>query len=338
MPSQSPMRKRYTQFDMNRYLTIGLLILTACNNQNSTYKVQTISLDSASKVYMNVMTAKPYFIAPFIDTTGQSFILGVQQEQGEFITNYMVTKIESKNNNWQKSNQVLLAKNETVEILDTIGTEKISNKNYLYISTKQGEPGSGAAGLASIVFYAIDANTLSKYVLTYSGEEVNDEQVSGEYYYDSALNGNTSLKKFLEAKARDSKYIYKKTAADYDINNPENFNKKFLIDNPNIQESKYHNNDKVNVTYYDEDITKGFDVDTVENKDFKIFVLWRFGVVCFDKSKKKYFPIYIDICNHGCDLQVSFDKGNILNVNYEYGGDSMKFNLDKLTYSREPSR
>lgn len=315
-------------------------MLTACNNQNSTDKTQTqtVSLDSASKVYMNVVTAKPYFIASFADTTGQPFIVGVQEKAG-IMTNYLLTKIESRNNNWQKANEVTLAEDEAVEILDSIKTEKIDNKDYLYVSARQYVPGTGSAGFASIVFYAIDPNSLTKHSLAYSGELINDEQVQGEYYYDSTLNSNTSLKKFLEAKAQASKYVYKKTAADFDINNSKNFEKKFLVDNPDIQESKYHSGDKLNVTYYDEDLTKivGSSVDTVENKDYKVFVLFRFGVVGYDKAKRKYFPIYIDKCNHGCDLHASFDTGNILNVNYDFG-DKLQFNLDKFTYSRETAR
>jgi hypothetical protein len=180
---------------------------------------------------------------------------------------------------------------------------------------------------------------LTKHSLAYSGELINDEQVQGEYYYDSTLNSHASLKKFLETKAKASKYVYKKTSADFDIKNSKNFEKKFLIDNPDIQESKYHSNDKLNVTYYDEDLTKivGSSVDSVENREYKIFVLFRFGVVGYDKSKKKYFPIYIDKCNHGCDLHASFNTGNILNVNYDLG-DQLRFDLDKFTYSRETSR
>jgi hypothetical protein len=324
---------------MSRLLLIGLIILTACNNQSPADKTQTISLDSASKVYMNVVTAKPYFIASFIDTTGQPLIVGIQEKPG-IMRNYLLTSIETRNNNWQKSNETTLAEEEAIEILDSITMERIDNKDYLYISARQYMPGTGSAGLSSIIFYAIDPNTLTKYSLAYSGEEINEEQVvSGEYYYDSSLNGNASLKKFLETKAQNSKYVYKKTAADYDINNPKNFEKKFLIDNPGIQESKYHNEDKLTLTFYNEDLTKivGNSADTVVNKDFKIFVLWRYGVVGFDKAKKKYFPIYIDKCNHGCELHASFDTGNILNVNYEYG-DNMKFDLDKFTYSREPLR
>lgn len=323
---------------MNRLFAIGLLILTACNNQSSADKMQTISLDSVSKVYMNVVTAKPYFLASFADTSGQPFIVGIQEKAG-IMTNYLLTKIESQNNNWQKSNEATLAEDEAVEILDSIRIEKIDNKDYLYISTRQYVPGTGSAGFASIMFYVINPNTLTKYSLAYSGEVINEDQVSGEYYSDSTLNLNPSLKSFLETKAQNSKYVYKKTAADFDINNPKNFEKKFLVDNPEIQESKYHNNDKLTLTFYDEDLTKivGNSADTVENKHFKIFVLWRYGVVGFDKAKKKYFPIYIDKCNHGCELHASFDTGNVLNVNYEYG-DSMKFDLDKLTYSRETSR
>ena len=322
---------------MSRLLTIWLLILTGCNNQNSADKMDTISLDSAYKVYMNVVTAKPYFLESFTDTTGQPFIVGIQEKAG-IMTNYLFTKIESQNYNWQKSKEVTLAEDKAVKILDSIKTVKIDNKDYLFISTWEYVPGTGSAGFASIVFYIIDPNTLNKYSLAYNGEDINDEQVSGEYSYDSALNGNASLKNFLEAKAQGSKYIYKKTSADYDINNPKNFEKKFLVDNPDIQESKYHDNDKLNLTFYNEDLTQfvGNSVDSVENKDFKIFVIRRFGVVGFDIEKKKYFTIYIDKCNHGCELNAAFDIGNVLNVNYEYG-DSMQFDLDKHTYSKRPS-
>jgi hypothetical protein len=327
---------------MNKSLLAFLVILTACNDQATTFatkqQTQTLSLDSASKVYMNIVTAKPYFIASFIDTTSQPFIVGFQEKSG-IIPNYVLTKIESRNNNWQKVNEVTLAEEEAVEILDTIKTEKIENKDYLYVSTKQYVPGTGAAGFASIVFYAIDPASLTRHSLVYSGELVNEDQVSGEYYYDSSLNKNNALKRYLEEKAQTSKYVYKKTAADFDLNNPKNFEKKFLIDNPEIQESRYRNQEKLNVTYYDDDLPRivGSSVDTVENKDYKIFSLFRFGVVGFDKKKKRFFPIYIDKCNNGCDLTASLGVGNILDIVYDLG-DRLKFDLDKFTYSRETKR
>ena len=242
------------------YLFFATIFFTSCKTGTSNPTNQAISTDSAQKVFMDIVVAKPVFVAGFKDSSGRDFIVGIKEYKNpalNFLTNYILTRIVSVNNNWQIEKEDTIDNKLQVDILDSFKVEKISNQNLISFTTKHFMPGRLVENLASIEFHLIDPTNFHDYTIVCDGEIVRendsaqDNIVSGDFSYDDLLNKNPELKKFQEIKSQQSKYIYKKTSADYDINNVANFNKKWMIDNPGIEKREYTNDEPISFTYYD---------------------------------------------------------------------------------------
>jgi hypothetical protein len=319
---------------------LAVTFFTSCNNGTSNIN-QAISADSAQKVYMNILVAKPVFVSAFKDSLDRDFIIGIRPYSNP-LTNYIITRIVSINNNWQTHREDTIGNELQVNILDSFRIEKIKNQNYILFTAKHYMPGRLTEGLASIEFHLIDLNDLHDYSLGYDGEEVEENVVSGEFGYDDLLKQNGELKKFQETRSQQSKYIYKKTAADYDINNVANFKKKWLIDNPNIETREYAYEEPIHLTsygkglideYIGKDLTDNGDV-IFQNADYKIIVMWRHGVYAFDKKHRKQIPIWLYNCFTDWNIYAEFINKNVLSITNE-NCYTVTVDLDKRIYSRK---
>lgn len=320
-------------------LPFAFILLVSCNNgtkQNS----QPITTDSAEKVYMNILVAKPVFVAAFKDSADKDFIIGVRPYSNP-LTNYIVTRIVNVNNNWQTEKEDTIGNELQVNILDSFRTEKVKNQDYITFTAKHYMPGRLTEGMATIEYHLINANNLYDYALAYDGEEVEENIVSGQFTYDDLLNKESELKKFQEARAQQSKYVYKKTATDYDINSNVNHKKKWLVDNPEIETKEYAYEQPIKLTYYTnllQEIEKQFagssNLKSFENDDYKIFVLWRSGVYGVEKKSGKQFPIWLYNCFTDWELYAEFiDKNKLLIENENCY--TVTVDLDKKIYSRK---
>ena len=61
--------------------------------------------------------------------------------------------------------------------------------------------------------------------------------------------------------------------------------------------------------------------------------MFRNNVISFDKMKRKYFPIWIESCMHGCDKSISLASNDNLEIKYiEAGNQAIYIDLAKMTY------
>ena len=343
---------------MNRLLffLFATSLFVSCNNQSNNPTLQTISVDSAQKVFREIVVARPVFVAGFKDSSGRDFIVGIQEYKNpliNFLTNYILTRIVSVDNNWQIEKEDTIDNKDQVDILDSFKVEKIGNQHFISFTAKHFDPARLVENLASIEFHLIDATSFHDYSIACKGEIVQTSDsaesniVSGKIYYDSLLTKNTELKKFQESKSRQSKFIYKKTPIDYDMNNVANYEKKWLIDNPGIEEREYVNDEPIKFTYYTKGLLNGLIdqyifKDTAEdgtkifqNSNYKIIVVWRQGVYAYDKKSQKQFPIWLYNCFQDADFDVELKTADIVSITNDFCNYEVTVNLDEKTYSRK---
>lgn len=199
--------------------------------------------------------------------------------------------------------------------------KKIQNIDYFLFALMESPLGNGDPGLY-LSFIMLNRNTLQFYTLKYVGEPTlrSENAVEGEFLENVALDHNITIKKELYQFAQESKWIYKPSEEEKDINYYRNFEQKWHLDNyPKGAESFYPT--IVKSTYYSENLFQyngNYDNDQViENADFKIVTYFRNNIIGYDKNKKLYFPITVESCATGCDKKIEFVSKYEIEISYE---------------------
>ncbi|RKR05687.1 hypothetical protein C8C83_5038 [Flavobacterium sp. 90] len=199
--------------------------------------------------------------------------------------------------------------------------KKIQDVDYFLFAVMKSPMGNGDHSLY-LSFIMLNMNTLKFYTLEYIGENTvrsrETETVDGAFEESKTLDSNPEIKKELYEFANQSKWIYKPTGKEKDINYYTNFEQKWYSDNAS---KNGKSPDIITSTYYSEDLFKfngEYDKDQVtENESFKIVTYFRNNVIAYDKNKKLYFPIIVESCAHGCAKTIEFVSENEIEVTYE---------------------
>lgn len=217
--------------------------------------------------------------------------------------------------------------------------KQIQNVDYFLFAVMKSPMGNGDPGLY-LSFIMLNMNTLKFYTLEYIGENTvrSRETVDGDFEENKTLDSNPEIKKELYEFANKSKWIYKPTGKEKDINYYTNFEQKWYSDNaPKNGKSP----DIITSTYYSEDLFKlngEYDKDQViENESFKIVTYFRHNVIGYDKNKKLYFPVIVESCAHGCDKTIEFVSENEIEVTYEMNvQEPYTIDLNTIKFSNNP--
>jgi len=91
------------------------------------------------------------------------------------------------------------------------------------------------------------------------------------------------------------------------------------------------------ITYYDQDLFKmesGQIYQKEENNRYTAIALFRNNILCYDKKRKRYFPVWVESCAHGCNKSINFLNDSILEIISEEIKESstIKVNLFTMTY------
>ncbi|KRB55615.1 hypothetical protein [Flavobacterium sp. Root186] len=199
--------------------------------------------------------------------------------------------------------------------------KKIQGVDYFLFAIKESPLGNGDPEIY-LSFIMLNTNSLKFYALKYIGEYTlrSGEFVDGEFTKDKILESNTAVYNELYQFGAKSKWIYKPTEEEKDINFYKNFEEKWNEDNyPEGKESSYPT--IVKSTYYGENLFEfngEYDKDQViENNDFKIVSYFRNNIIGYDKNKKLYFPIAVESCHVGCDKEIKFISENEIEISHE---------------------
>ena len=312
------------------------------------------TIERAKKVYINKVNRKPDFILPFISKEKRESVFGYTQGTNLDLN---FTLIKNVNGNWQivKSNKIVNDFGTKIRVLETHpNLIIIDNKKYHFLTLKYVTLGNCCYNLLTLEFIAIDLESLMQYKITYSGETDGDNMVFDGAYddYDKNFPSNLkNLKNKLESYARNSKYIIKQVPINENIDDIENYDKKFILDNPFTQDNTDVFGVSMNVTYYDKDlINKNTRVGNIKHNykisKYLIYQTENDSFIGLDTQSNKYFPIYINtyIAYHSRDMRDIVVKinDNILSFHFtmSIGEGKCCFNeidFNDLTYSYRDS-
>lgn len=309
------------------------------------------TIELAKKIYISKVNRKPDFILPFISKEKRESIFGYTQGTNLDLN---FTLFKNVNGNWQivKSNKIVNEFGTKINVLEKLPNPIIiDNKKYHFLTLKDVTLGNCCYGLLSLQFIAIDLESLMQYKITYSGDRDGEDSVFDGAYgdYDKNFPSNLkNLKNKLESYARNSKYIIKQVPINENIDDIENYDKKFIIDNPFTQDNTDVSGVRMNLTYYDQDlVNKNTRVGDIKHKykisKYLVYQTADDSFIGFDTQSNKYFPIFINthVAYHLRDFR-EIDvkiKDNILAFYFIWnsgGGNKCCFSeidFNDLTYS-----
>ncbi|MEI8202455.1 MAG: restriction endonuclease [Bacteroidota bacterium] len=215
---------------------------------------------------------------------------------------------------------------------------------YLYFNYCL-SPMGNAINYNEIYFSLMSLKDFQQVTLNYGGipfydNEGNSKYIKGDFSNLEELNNKPEILNYLERKASKCSLIYRATKKDLELNTPENFIKKWKIDNPKIKSVWEVNENTIEesivITFYDVSI---FPKETnsifqeIENDNYKIVAIFRNNILGYDKFQRKFFPIWVESCSHGCNKNISFIEDNILKITYSEANDqNIIINLSEKTY------
>lgn len=209
----------------------------------------------------------------------------------------------------------------------TIQQKKEGNNHYLLLTAKETFKGQ-AITEKTINFILLDINSLEHYTLVYEGTSSVRcyECIDGDYLPAPLLDKKPALKSILFEYANKSKWVYRPaTQAEQDARHFINYEQKWNDDNRednHLANGHSGISEPIYSTYYADDIFKLTAMhasvsDSIENEHFKIVSYFRGNILCFDKQKRLYFPIYIESCITGCNKKIRFVSPETIEILYD---------------------
>lgn len=333
---------------------LSSLLCISCNGQttNRTQEnIVTISNDEATTIFQSLVNIEPInCLATLIDNTECIVCManktGVEDEYNKMfysdvdIVFYKLTKVNDK---WKVETQKPLFSEELIygTFSEDVEVTTIDNKPYLYFSYRTQQ----VTFQASVYFCLFSITNFELTTLEYSGEPIYDNEgdfshVKGEFEPMDRFKSMPDQLSFLKDKAHHSSNIYEKPNQDFGFNSSENYREKWELDNPEVDNvwftKDYSSNQQLKITYYDADL---FDFENgsvsfeIENAYYHLKSFFRGNVIGYDKVKKKFFPIWVEKCQRGCDKEIKFIDDSKFKIIYsEAENQTVVVDLKQMTY------
>ena len=217
---------------------------------------------------------------------------------------------------------------------------KLNNVPYVFFMCREGNAGNAMPPCYGTLYFAL-YNLKTKRIVTldfncwsvYS--EINGkhvESVEGEFVGLDEIKKYAVEMEYLLKQAELSDYIYRPTADDLNLELSQNAVKKWLKDNPQIDNLRDDGLAVVKFTYYDKDKSyeeaKQNAMSIAPNDDYEIFYSWRGSVYGLNKKQQKYFVVYGHESNWGArevswtdksTIEIKLDNGVTLIVDLKSG-------------------
>lgn len=260
-------------------------------------------------------------------------------------------RLSSFANTWQveKKQSIFKEENKYCHFLGDLEISIVDSKPYLFFVYALADEGNGAGNIETLKFSLLSLNNYKLFSLDYTGDAIYDDKTGNfKFIKDGSFSNLDSFKSdaaflsFFEEKAKKSTLIYRPTKEELNINTPNNNEKKWALDNPGVIGEVYSpqkanvTDEPLKITYYNTNLFTNNDASVnskVENANYKFISYFRGSVVGFNKKTRKYFPIWVESCNAGCDKSISLTNTNSLKIRYTGGDQTVIINLNKMTYN-----
>ncbi len=314
-----------------------------------------LSQDDAVKIFENLIHLKPIKCTVAI-LEGKEYIFCLADKTGTESKSFLnpeisFYKLSKFADVWRVETRQDVFKEEAkyCEFLNNLEIVTVDNEPYLYFIYGLVDEGNGSGDIEMIKFSLYSLKTYRLVSLDDEGYASYDIKGNFQFIKDGNFLNVDSLKSqknyldFLEDKAAKSNLIYHPSKKDLDLNDPDNYEKKWTIDNPKIADEVLESNktsvynEPLSITYYNKNLflkNVGSIANQCENTNYKFKAYFRGSIIGYDKQKKKYFPIWVESCMHGCNKEVSFINPITLKIHYTEADDRIiKINLIRMTYS-----
>lgn len=321
---------------------------------------QPISKEEAHSIFKNLVGFEPLYCST-AQIYNKNCIVCMANKTGPYredkmfyaeadVFSYILTNNYDYKWRLETQNRIFYEGEHYTVFQDGFEMKSFDNKPFIYFLYRRACHGNASdhSDLQFTLYSLIDSQLT---VLEYGGYPMysrdgkdNYRGIKGTFTEIKDKDEKPKLYKFLKSKASMSKTIFRPTKEDLDMTRAENYKEKWALDNPNAEEGWRQKGVSfpLNVVYYDESIfptEEGSIISKAENSKFKVISLFRDDVLAYDKIRKKYFAIWVNVerCMRGCDKVVSFTNKTTLQIVYDERLDSnmrIIVNLANMTYTK----
>lgn len=337
------MEKLILCLNMKHSLLFALIILVgllSCKSQtDSNQKLEdqdttniSNSKERADEIFQDVIREKPLLCEQVAFNNG-TYIIGVIKQSTSTFEKYDFIVLHKLENKWQKKlSEIYGEEYKYITPLDTFQLVYIEKKPYIYFQLLENFAGTASAGFSTISFNLFDIISGQFLSLLYEGKDKDENTVEGEFTNKGEFNNALLILNFLEDKASKSKSIYKPSKKELVSDNSKNYEKKWKVDNsniPDIYSAKGVKEGILKLTYYKKELMPFAEaLNKIESSEFIIVSYFRNNVIGYDKKQKKYFPIWIEGCNHCCNKEISFVDDWTVKVYWDECGDNITMTIN----------
>ena len=332
------------------FISIIFLSLASCKNQTEDDKKltnqqsfnHTISEEQAKNIFLDVIRKEPLLCEPVV-VNSDEYIIGVINQSTSAFEKYNFIVLHKFANKWQKKLSKIYGEDfKYITPIDTFQLVYIEKEPYIYFQLLENFVGTAVAGFSIISFNLFDISTGQFLSLLYEGRDKDENTVEGEFTNTGEFNNTPLILNFLEENAAKSRVIYRPTDEDLNLDNPKNYEKKWQVDNsniPDIYNANGYEEGTLKLTYYTNELMPFAEAkERIENSIFIIVTYFRNNVIGYDKTRKKYFPIWIESCNHCCNKEISFVDVFTLKLFWDECGDNIAMTINLKNKSFKVSK
>ena len=308
--------------------------------QRLSLKEKTVSELDALKIFQDATSHKPNFLKS-ISLNGENTIIGSHEmNPASSLSTILVIHVFQKYaQKWIEKNQFEYGNDgKMMETIDKPELVEINGKSKIYFLAKRNEIGLGFAGFSDLEFNLYDPTENAIRTLTYSGQDVDDKRIEGKFNNLSEFENDDGIARFFEQKVQSNQIIYRPNANDLNLDLARNFEKKWKLDNADINWEPYGRSRKIMVRKYSEKLIpdiEGTIYKKIENNRYIIYSVFKSNVIAYEKFSKKYFPVVVQGCNAGdCTFRIDFiDQKTISMQEGDYSGSPfVTLNLETMLY------
>lgn len=205
----------------------------------------------------------------------------------------------------------------------------VGGNSYVFFTT---ESYGSAAG--SVYFNLISPSEMHVYSIGVSGGNGNINQI-GEIPAD--VKSNQDIYSYLTQQISESSKIAHTSQQNLNVDSPDNAVQKWQLDNENIWKGMLNYAFPVKFTYYDANLLDSWKGTTVtgsiENDNYKIVSFFKGVAIGLDKTKNKYFVLWVPSDMYEWPTDISFIDANTVHISSANSGPSVTVHLDTNTVS-----
>lgn len=266
--------------------------------------------EASDRAFAQATGTKPAF-----SLRSGSRIVGITHEATDTGDVYRVIALREDSGGWKRDGEGVLDPDDEAHraLLDPFSVVEIGQAPYVFFSLDVTREGTANAGSGEVAFHLVDVGGLETHSIVFWGAERGNGKVEGQLGPPSReVAGRADLLAFLKSKVAASPRIHHGERDSMSWVEDWKAANRSLPDPARVPAFRPV---PIRWEYYDRDPMGEHAASadaSAEDAAFKVTAYFRSSLIGYDKARRRYFPIWVDSCAHGCHKEIRSLRGGVL--------------------------